>query len=289
MLTIWDEILESARLVTLPDVYFHLKKVISDPNYTTAKIAEVISYDPAVSLRLIKVVNSAYFGLNKPVNSIDRAITLLGSQNICDLVLAVSLSQSFKGISNEIMDMKSFWRASVVRAISCRELSLQCAMPRKLVDKEHLFLCGLLSDIGHMFIYQSMPDKALLAIKFAEDQGKALYKVERSLLGIDYANIGAALMRRWQLPRSIWEPTEYHVEPELSQDYQIISCLVHIASLISEPLNHHEAIDLALTQVAPIAWQVTGLNSESCQLITSRVEEQVYDVMQMIFPSLQAA
>ncbi len=289
MLTIWDKILENARLVTLPDIYFRLKKVLSDPDYTVTDIAEIIAYDPAVSVRLLHMVNSAYFGFNTPVNSIERAVTLLGAKTVSKLVLAVSLTRSFAGMSSDIMDMQQFWRRSVVCAISARELARQADKDNQSLDREHLFLCGLLCDIGHMFIYQAVPDKAQLAIKFAADQNKSLYRVERSLLGVDYANVGAALMRRWQLPQSLWEPTEYHVQPELSQEYQKISCLIHIASHISEPINQHKTIDSSLHQISPLAWQITGLNEQICQEIIPQVEAQIEDIMQMLFPTEQAA
>lgn len=285
MSTVLEQILENARLVSMPEVYLQLKKVLADPNYTTEKIARVISHDPATSMRLLHIVNSAYFGLGTQIDSVNRAVSLLGSQGVYDLVLAVSVSRSFKGMSNEVMNMERFWRRSVVCAITSRELAALC----NVVDSEHLFLCGLLSDIGHLFIYQLVPDKAQQAIKTAQEKKIPLYKVERNLLGIDYVNVGAVLMRGWQLPQNLWEPVEYHVEPERSQEYQIFSCLVHIAALMTEAGDSNEAMKSALSRVSPVVWQITGLTAERCLEISPQVDAQVGAVVQMFFPSEKVA
>ncbi len=285
MPTVWEQIAVNARLITLPEVYLRLKEVLDDPNYTSAKVAQVITHDPAITVRLLRIVNSAYFGLATQIDSVSRAISLLGTRGVYDLVLAVSVTQSFKGMSNEVMDMDRFWRKSVVCAITSRELSSLC----NVVDSEHPFVCGLLCDIGHLFIYQHAPDKAQQAIEAAKQQQVPLYKVERTLLGIDYANVGAALMRHWQLPQNLWEPAEYHIEPEKSQDYQIFTSLVHIAKVMTEADDQNEPLESALTNVAPLAWQVTGLSTERCMDISNQVDSQVNSVMQLIFPSRKAA
>lgn len=181
--------------------------------------------------------------------------------------------------------MERFWQKSVICGITCRELAAQC----NVVDSEHPFLCGLLCDIGHLFIYQLFPDEAEQAIRIAQEQDIPLHKAERNLVGTDYADVGAALMRRWQLPQNLWEPTEYHIEPERSQEYQFFSCLVHIAVLMTEAGDHHEAIDKTLSKVSPLAWQITGLSAEHCVAIIPKVDMQISDVMQMVFPSRKSA
>ncbi len=285
MSTVWEQISENARLVSLPEVYLQLKEVLADPNYTTEKVARVISHDPAISMRLLHIVNSAYFGLGTQIDSVNRAVSLLGSQGVSDLVLAVSVTRSFKGMSNEVMDMERFWHRSVVCAITSRELAALC----NVVDSEHLFLCGLLCDIGHLFIYQLVPDEAQQAIKIAQEKNVPLYTVERNLLGIDYVNVGAVLMRGWQLPQNLWEPVEYHVEPERSQEYQMFSCLVHIAALMTEAYDRNEAIDSALSRVSPVVWQISGLSAERCLDIAPKIDALVGDVMHMFFPSKRVA
>ena len=285
MSTVSERISQSARLVSLPDVYLRLKTVLDNPDSNLADVADVVGSDPAMTARLLRLVNSAYFGLATEIDTVSRAVSLLGTQEVHDLVLAVSVAESFAGLSDEVMDMHRFWRSSVVCAITSRELASLC----NVLDSERLFVGGLLRDIGHLFIYQAAPEQAQQALEMAATRHAPLYKMERAVLGIDYALVGADLMRRWQLPQSLWEPTECHVEPEKSQDYELFTSLLHIASLLTEAADRGEAVELALDHVSPFAWQVTGLTASQCAAITGKVASQVGAVMRLVFPRLQAA
>lgn len=281
MSIVWENILQNARLVSLPDVYLRLKAVLDDPNSNLADVAEVVVNDPAMTVRLLRIVNSAYFGLGVEIDTVSRAVGLLGTHEVHDLVLAAAVTQSFEGMSNDIMDMQNFWQRSVVCAITSRELASLC----NVQDSERLFVVGLLRDIGHLFIYQLAPQEAQRSIELARAQGVALHKAERALLGVDYARVGADLMRQWQLPQSIWEPTEYQVEPEKSQDYDVFTSLIHIAAHLTKGIDQGMSVEVALAGVLESAWQVTGLSPEQCADIDGRVEAQVAAVMRLMFPS----
>lgn len=281
MSIVWENILQNARLVSLPDVYLRLKAVLDDPNSNLADVAEVVVNDPAMTVRLLRIVNSAYFGLGVEIDTVSRAVGLLGTHEVHDLVLAAAVTQSFEGMSNDIMDMQNFWQRSVVCAITSRELASLC----NVQDSERLFVVGLLRDIGHLFIYQLAPQEAQRSIELARAQGVALHKAERALLGGDYARVGADLMRQWQLPQSIWEPTEYQAEPEKSQDYDVFTSLIHIAAHLTKGVDQGMSVEVALAGVLESAWQVTGLSPEQCADIDGRVEAQVAAVMRLMFPS----
>ena len=285
MPTVWEQLTANARLVSLPDVYLRLKAVLDDPNSNLADVADVVGNDPAMTARLLRIVNSAYFGLGTEIDTVSRAVGLLGTQEVHDLVLATSVAQSFDGMSNEIMDMHRFWQQAVRCAIAGRELATLC----NVLDGERLFVAGLLRDIGHLYIYQLAPQKAEQAIELARVQGAPLYKAERALLGVDYARVGADLMRQWQLPQSLWEPTEHHVEPTKSHEYELFTALVHIAAHLADGLEQEPGIELALAGVWAAAWEVTGLAPAQCVGLVERVDAQVADVMQLIFPSLHSS
>ena len=176
MSTLVERISQRAKLVSLPDIYLRLKAVLDDPNSNLADVADVVGTDPAMTARVLRLVNSAYFGLATEIATVSRAISLLGSQEVHDLVLTVSVAESFDGMSNEVMDMSSFWRRSVVCAITGRELASMC----NVLDSERLFVAGLLRDIGHLFIYQATPQKAQQAIqRIGRDRGIPLVEAAR--------------------------------------------------------------------------------------------------------------
>jgi len=283
MTTVWEQVSANARLVSLPDVYIRLKAVLDDPNSNLADVAEVVGNDPAMTARLLRIVNSAYFGLGTEIDTVSRAVGLLGTQEVHDLVLAASVAQSFEGMSNEVMDMHQFWQRSVTCAITGRELAALC----NVLDGERLFVAGLLRDIGHLYIYQLAAQKAQQAIELAKVQGAPLYKAERALLGIDYARVGADLMRQWQLPQSLWEPTQCHIEPATSEEYGLFTCLVHIAAQLTDAGEQELGIEVALAGVWTHAWEVTGLSPDQCAGIREKVEAQVASVIRLMFPSLK--
>ena len=285
MSTAWENISQHARPVSLPAAYLRLKTVLDDPRSNLADVADVVGKDPAMAARLLRIVNSAYFGLATEVDTVSRAVALLGTQDVHDLMLAASVTQSFEGLSDQVVDMERFWLKSVLCAICARELATLC----NVLDSERLFVGGLLRDIGHLLIYQAEPHKAQRAIELAQLQNAPLYKAERAVLGIDYARVGAELMRQWQLPRSLWEPTEFHIEPKSSGDYALFTALVHIAAVLADAPDRDQDIDSALETVSGIAWELTGLSPAECALVPHKAHPQVTGVMQLILPHAQAA
>ncbi len=283
MSTTLESISQRAKLVTLPDIYLRLKSVLDDPDSNLSDVAEAVGNDPAMTIRLLQIVNSAYFGLGTEIDTITRAVSLLGTTEVHDLVLAASVAHSCENMSNEVMDMQRFWRRSIFCAISGRELASLC----NITNSERLFVAGLLRDIGHLFIYQVAPQKAQTSAELARTQGIPLYLVERSLLGVDYARVGADLMRQWQLPQSLWEPTECQVDPIKSQRYEMFTSLIHIAAQMTEETDGQEDAEVARAKVAEYAWQVTGLSPEQCAGVSNRAKTQVAAVMRLIFPSLK--
>lgn len=281
MSTVWEQLAANARLVSLPDVYLRLRSVLDDPNSNLADVADVVGKDPAMTTRLLRIVNSAYFGLGNEIDTVSRAVGLLGTQEVHDLVLAASVAKSFEGMSSELMDMQRFWRQGVRRAIIGSELAVLC----NVLDGERLFVAGLLSDIGHLYIYQLAPQKAQQAIELAQVQGIPLYKAEQALLGTDYARVGGELMRRWQLPQSLWEPTEFQVEPTGSQEYELFTSLVHIAIHLADGADKDLDTAICLAGVWAHAWEVTGLSAAQCGDLSERIESQVDSVTQLMFPA----
>jgi len=184
---------------------------------------------------------------------VSRAVGLLGMQEVHDLVLAASVAQSFEGMSNKIIDMQKFWERSVRCAITSSKLATLC----NVLDGEHLFVAGLLRDIRHLYMYQLALQKAEQVIELAQVQGVPVYKTECALLGTDYAKVGADLMRQWQLPQTLWESTEFHVDPMKLQEYGLFASLVHIAAHLIESIDQNFSIEVALAGVWADAWQAT--------------------------------
>jgi len=279
--SLWEKVTADAQLLTLPAVYLRLREVLDDPDYAISDIEDVISSDPAVATRLLRQVNSPYFGLALKIESISRAVRILGSQQLHDLVLATSVAQTFSGIPVGVMDMHAFWTRSVYCAAAARLLAVNC----NILDSERLFVVGLLRDIGHLVMNQSIPDESTAALLRARADRIPLHEVERDVIGFDYAQLGGVLLQEWGLPQGLWEPVQLQLTPEQSADHSLVASIVHLAGVLSDVgQTEEDAVDSFVSLVDPFVWQATGLTPEQCAVVHEEVERQLDGVMFLIFP-----
>ncbi|WP_198265778.1 HDOD domain-containing protein [sulfur-oxidizing endosymbiont of Gigantopelta aegis] len=244
-----------------------------------ADVAEIISYDPALTARLLKLVNSPFFGLVAKVDTITRAINLLGTQQVHDLVLATAVIDSFSGFDNDCFNIYDFWFNGVYCAVTARLLAYYC----QDLDTQRSFVGGLLHNLGHLIMYQKIPEEALRAAELATEKNISLPISEREILSFDYAQLGAELMREWKLPESLQEITEFHIEPEKSDRFKIETAIVHIASAITQNALAQIPISEETLKVKPLCWELTGLSSDKMADIKTEVDQQAGAVMSILF------
>ncbi|MCL2790640.1 MAG: HDOD domain-containing protein [Desulfobulbus sp.] len=273
------DVLHAARLFSLPDVYIRLRQVIDNPEYTAAEVAAVIDKDPAITLRLLRIVNSSLYSFAISVDTVSRAVALLGSKQIHDLVLATSIAFTFKGITSHLVDMQRFWRQSVYCAVTCRLL----ADKANECDRERLFVAGLLHNIGHLLMYQAIPDLAQQVLVQARAEGLPVHAVERTLLGFDYTVIGGELMRLWELPESLVEPIRCHLEPEQAQGYPVETALVHLGALLTRAQHENGLFNQGVLTADPQVWPATGLSPEECVALHETIELDLEEIMRLFF------
>ena len=220
-------------------------------------MTRAISTDPCITARVLRLVNSAYWGFGGRIDSVSRAIALLGMLHVHDVVLARQW-QLLKGIAPARMDVPRFWRHSVFRALAANALARQSGR----LDMERLFVEGLLSDIGHMMLYQHVPELAAQALQLSHEQPAELPRLERELIGCDYAEVGAALVQAWGLASCFQAVIRHQNYPELAQPYATEAALVHIARLLAirEFGTGPEAENV---KIPAVAWQLAGLDEDA--------------------------
>ena len=277
MISNWEQVIAKARLISLPEAYLRLKKVLDQPNFSMTEVAIPISQDPALTARLLRLVNSSFYGLSGTIDTVFRALTMIGTQQVHDLALATAVAQSFDRMDNNIMDMSRFWRDSVMCGLAASNLARTCG----LAGCERLFVAGLLHDIGHLVMYQSIPELCQQSLLMAKETGKPLHLIERELIGLDSARVGGALMQQWQFPGSLRETTEFHLDPAQALLYPMDTYLVHIAVALAE-----EDFDEARLQADSLKY--TGLSVDQCLGVRQQTEEDVVNVFNCLFPLQKA-
>jgi len=205
--TIWMTLEKIKDLPTLPSVYFKLNQLLKDKQASIEKVAHIIELDPAMSSRILRLVNSAFYGVRSESNSISHAVMILGFNAVKNAVVSVAILDTFSYKDRyENFDITEFWR----HAVSVAVLSKQLAERSRLVAPEDAFIAGLLHDIG----------KIIMAKYFKEDFGKVwktmqkkkcnFADAEQEVASIDHVQIGAYLVRKWQLPEPIIQAIAGH-------------------------------------------------------------------------------
>jgi len=274
-----EELVENcSSLVSLPQVYLQVKKVIDNPESTMADLSRAISIDPGMTAVVLKLVNSAFYAMPRKVETISRAVGILGMQPLHDLVLAVSVTKAFSGLSPQVMNMNIFWANSFFSGLAARELARKCF----LVDSERMFVEGLLRDIGHLLLYQYLPEQAEEAIRISANTGEVIHMTEQKLIGFDYTQVGKALVDKWQLPKNLGEAIRHQNNPGETLDYQFEAALLNIASALTEGFQSPNAQGNWKPLVATESWTLIGLDEEAIQMCMLEAGKQLSPMLDLM-------
>ena len=267
-------------LVTLPDVAMRIARMVDDPNASAADIGREISNDAALTLRLLRIANSAAYGQNRKIASINRAITVLGVRQVRDLTVGLTAVRAFDGISNALVTMEVFWRHSVLCAVAAGQIAGRRESPRT----ESPFVAGLLHDIGQLVLYSQAPDAArqslLMLADASDDMG--LYACERSVLEFDHGAVGASLARNWGLPDSLLECIEFHHEPERAKLFPADVATVHIANSVAV-LAEIGSTDLEdAPALAPAALKIARMDVSNLAEIVQLTRDAAAEILPLL-------
>ncbi len=268
----------TSELVSLPDIYVRIKSVIYDPNSTLSDVAEVLAHDPAICARILKVANSAFFGAPSRVETLNAAVRLLGTQQIHDLVLAATISKSFPSIPENLMSMQHFWVNSLRCALLARLLVAQC----RAGDGERFFVASLLHDMGHLIIYQAVPEESQEALIVARQNDRPLHLVEREIIGCDAAQVGSHLMQSWNFPPAWIEAVRYQNEPTQAAEFAFEAAIMHLSVKLKDMDIADAGPDLGAIDAA--AWEMIGLSADIVEPLILAAESQLDAALETFFP-----
>jgi HD-like signal output (HDOD) protein len=268
MLTAEQLVASSVDLVTPPVIFARVKRLVDDESSTAVDLAKAISTDPAMTARVLKLVNSAFWGVSGGVDSLPQAVSLLGMNQVHDVVLASSVIASFERMRPELMDVTKFWRAGVFRSLTATALARRSGVG----DPGRVFTQALMSDLGHMVLYIKVPELAAQAKMQTRDQPWERARAERTLIGCDFAQVGGALTDAWKLPACFGEAIRHQNAPQQAGLYVQEAALLHIAALLAEGRTAEEAGVAFDTQILPFAWEAIGLGADCLGEILFEVE-----------------
>lgn len=265
-------------LRSLPSAYLHIKRVIDDPRSSTNDLAKAISSDPALTARVLRLVNSPLYGFNSKIETVSRALVVLGIQQIHDLALATSVAAVFKSARPQRLDMERFWRESVYCALAARSVAKLC----NVMDSERLFVAGLLHGLGTLVVFDRAPGEAAEAARQAAQGERSIVDAQRALIGCDYAAVGALLARRWNLPSNLCSAIAHHLQPDAAEPPAVIESIVHIGYWVMRAAQDGIAPDAWARSLNPVAWEATGLTAECFSLVRMQADAQFAETLAML-------
>jgi putative nucleotidyltransferase with HDIG domain len=198
-------------LPTLPVIIARLTKMLADPETSVRKVTGLLAEDQALTAKILKLANSAYYGFPGQIASVDHAVVMLGFGGVRDVALSASVIELFRGSPAQAEEMKRlfvparFWEHSIAAGVACRML----ARSRKLADPEEAFVAGLLHDIGKLIMYEHMPVMFLEILQDCRDRARPFVAAEAER-DCSHAALGRLLVEEWKLPERISEPVGFH-------------------------------------------------------------------------------
>jgi HD-like signal output (HDOD) protein len=270
---------------TLPALYAHVRDVVDDPTSSTEELANILKLDPAISARLLRIANSPSYGEAKQVDTISRAVNLIGVQAVRDLVAATTIGQTFSGMPSQFMDAIRFWRKSLFCALVAERMATLCGVD----NSERCFVEGLLRDIGHFVLYQTVPQRAQSALIEAGYLEASLAEVEQSNIGCDFAEVGAELLRSWEMPLHIEQAIRCQLSPKDAGEFALQASVVHLAGVVAD---HEELEASRRPSVLPFsshAMTATGFILTNLPTLLTGVRSQLRDTLALVCPQAMAA
>jgi HD-like signal output (HDOD) protein len=256
------------RLVSLPEVSIKINHMLSQGDYNSSSLAEAISHDSDISARLLRLVNSSFYGMPSKIDTVQRAVTIAGANEVRNLVMASTAIRAFTGIPSELVDMTLFWRHAVTTGVLAQSISAHC----DTLHTDRLFVAGMLHDLGRLVLYLTLPGKCRDVLYITGGDEWILADTENELIGFNHTEVGAELFKAWKLPEGLQTVARYHHQPAQAKDHEHDVAIVHIALAIARGYLVGFDLQEMLWAIEPAAWTTTGLSPE---ILTPQLPEML--------------
>jgi HD-like signal output (HDOD) protein len=276
---------EISHIATLPEITLRIVELVEDPKSTAQDLHKVIANDPALCARILKVVNSAFYGLPGQIASINRAIVLLGLNAVKNIAIAASLAKLFRGGQlAPSFNARDLWLHSMATAAASKAI----ADSLKLGLADEAFLAGLIHDIGIVVEIQYDRHKLVEVVGRVQpnDEGVPaadMLAAETEIFGANHQDFGRGLCEKWKFPKSFVNVTGFHHNPmALPADSRTLASVVCVADRLAAELPGAFRIDLPSTAIPPEVLETLRLSTTAVDEIRARLPETVDTVTKML-------
>jgi putative nucleotidyltransferase with HDIG domain len=255
----------------MPVTAAKLLKMLDNPDSTAAEIEEVLRYDAGLTANILKLTNSAYFGIPSKVSSVRQAIMMLGWKRLLQLVMTMCMSTVMKKpIVGYDLPQGALWRHSVAVSVAAEAVVKALKIP----EAEEVFTAALLHDVGKLvlggFVKNDMDQiKAMVA------KGIAFEVAEYMVIGTDHAEIGANILKKWDFPQDLVNAVNWHHDPETCENHCTLSDIVHIANTVGLRIGFGRDTEGARIEPSPSVTDRLGFEPVDIEVLVEQTLEGV--------------
>lgn len=259
-----------------------IETALQSPQCSLASVAVAIEQDPDLTARLLRLANSSFYGFSSRLSTVTEALSLIGIQQVQDLIVASSVIDRFAGVSPEFVDMESFWRHSLACGIGARVLAIE----QRLRKADKYFVAGLLHDVGRLVLFSQAPQAAQDVFRLCQREQIPLREAEKRALGFDHGQIGAALLHHWQYPGYQIEAVAYHHHPDRCQAAPTEAAVVHLSDHLVNAMQLGSSGERHAPSLHMSAWETLGLSVEVLPSIITAIDNQIEAVQEVFFKAM---
>lgn len=262
---------------SIPGAAVKLLSLLDNPNCTAAQLEEILKYDAGLTANIIKLSNSAYFGMMTKVGSVKQAIVVIGFKRLKQLILTSCFNAIMgKQVSGYELSAGELWRHSIAVSVAAEGLAAEL----KITDSDDIFTASLLHDIGKLIMGEFVKED-LEAIRRAASNEVPFEIAEEMVLGMNHAAIGAVMLKNWSFPEKIVDAVRWHHNPEEAPKQNIITDLVHVANILSLMIGIGLGSDGLQYELIPSVIKRLGLNNSHIESVASRTLQAVDDLYEL--------
>jgi len=256
-------------LPTLPGSVLRITRMLDNPQATAGEVGKEVAKDQVLSAKVLKLVNSGFYGFSQPISTIPHAMVLLGFGVVKTLVLSTSV------LDMMAQSMAGLWQHSLACARTCGIIARHVDME----DPEEVSVTGLLHDLGKVVLEEHLREAFDQVVGLVKERNILFYEGEQEVMEVTHANVGGWLLQKWQLPSQLIEPIMHHHDFHPSREHADRTAIVHLADILVRAEGFGSGGDRRIPVLAEGALEALGFTVEDVQEVMDTVVDEMGDVV----------
>ena len=260
-----------SNLPTLPGIVTRIAEMVDSPETTGRMLGREIATDQVISAKVLKLVNSGFYGFSDPISTIQHAVTLLGFNTVKSLVLSSTVLDMMKD------SLPGLWEHSIACARTCSIIAAHV----ELDDPEEISTAGLLHDLGKVILRQTMESEFRRIANYVDRADMLFYEAEEKVLGVNHGEMGGWLLEKWALPPRLVIPIVDHHDFRPNRDHAEHTAILHLADILCRAEAFGSGGDRKIPRLAPGALEILKIGIGDVREIMERMVEELRDIPRM--------